>query len=253
MINSHFYYLILFSWMGLALILFPVLLRITAPYGRYQSNRWGQQINNRFAWIFMELPSLLIFMILFLTGTVPKHAAGWIFFSVWVLHYTNRIFIYPMRIRTRGKQMPLLIMILAIFFNFINAFLNGYWLGYLSEPYTTHWLKDPRLLIGLTIFLTGFILNQWSDTILISLRKGGKTGYFIPEKVLFRLVSCPNFLGEIMEWCGFAIMTWSLPGLSFALWTMINLIPRAFNHHKWYHNTFTDYPQQRKALIPWVL
>ena len=225
LISTNLYFLVLYFWMGLALLLLPVLLKITAPYGRYQSKRWGPMVNNRMGWIFMELPSLLLFMILFFTGLVPKQAAGWIFFSVWVMHYTNRIFIYPMRIRTRGKQMPLLIMILAIFFNFMNAFLNGYWLGYLSKTYTNSWLTDQRLIAGLFIFIAGFVLNQWSDTILISLRKGGKTGYFLPEKGMFQLISCPNFLGEIMEWIGFAIMTWSLPGMSFALHSPITTNP----------------------------
>ena len=58
--------------------------------------------------------------------------------------------------------------------------------------------------------------------------------------------------GEILEWVGFAIMTWCLPGLIFAIWTMANLIPRASAHHKWYRNEFGDYPKDRKAIIPFI-
>lgn len=253
MINPQYYYIVLYFWIGLALLLFPVLLKVTAPYGRYRSSRWGLQVNNRLGWLFMELPSLLLFVVLFLTGPVVKQTSSWIFFSVWVAHYSNRIFIYPMRIRTRGKKMPLMIMLLAIFFNVMNAFLNGYWLGYLGPSYSISWLADPRFVTGVILFLSGFILNQWSDTVLISLRKGGKTGYFVPNKGLFRCISCPNFLGEMLEWSGFALMTWSLPGFSFALWTIVNLLPRALDHHKWYKKTFPDYPVKRKALIPGIL
>ena len=60
----------------------------------------------------------------------------------------------------------------------------------------------------------------------------------------------PNYLGEFIEWLGWAIMTWSWAGLVFFLWTVCNLFPRAISNHKWYQNKFTDYPKERKAVIP---
>jgi hypothetical protein len=70
---------------------------------------------------------------------------------------------------------------------------------------------------------------------------------------LFEWISCPNLFGEIVEWFGFALMCWSLPALSFAIWTAANLIPRALSHHAWYRGHFPDYPQARRAVIPFVL
>jgi hypothetical protein len=57
----------------------------------------------------------------------------------------------------------------------------------------------------------------------------------------------------MVEWGGFALMAWSLPALSFAIWTIANLLPRALQHHKWYQQTFSDYPAERKAVIPFIL
>lgn len=253
MITESLFTQIAYLWIILALVLFPILLWINPPYGRYRDKRWGPRINNRLGWTLMELPSLLLFSILFLSGDNIKEAPAWIFFSIWVIHYGNRIFVFPLRIRTAGKKMPLTIIVAGSFFNLMNAFLNGYWLGTMSPVYPVSWLTDPRFLIGIGFFVFGFLLNQSSDTYLISLRKGGKTGYFIPRKGMFRYVSCPNFLGEILEWTGFAIMTWSLPGLTFAIWTAANLIPRALHHHKWYRKEFKDYPRKRKAIIPGIL
>jgi len=45
-------------------------------------------------------------------------------------------------------------------------------------------------------------------------------------------------------------MTWSLSGFVFALWTIFNLLPRALKHHAWYKDKFSDYPEDRKAIIP---
>jgi protein-S-isoprenylcysteine O-methyltransferase Ste14 len=67
---------------------------------------------------------------------------------------------------------------------------------------------------------------------------------------MYRWISCPNYFGEIVEWIGWAIATWSLAGLAFALWTAANLAPRAHSHHQWYRESFADYPQERKALVP---
>ena len=58
--------------------------------------------------------------------------------------------------------------------------------------------------------------------------------------------------GEIVEWIGFAIIVLNLGSLSFALWTAFNLIPRALNHHNWYINSFKEYPNDRKAVIPFI-
>ena len=70
---------------------------------------------------------------------------------------------------------------------------------------------------------------------------------------LYRWVSCPNYLGEILEWSGWALATWSWPGLAFAVFTFANLAPRALSTHRWYRETFADYPPERKALVPFVL
>ena len=72
------------------------------------------------------------------------------------------------------------------------------------------------------------------------------------------MINCNIFIslltvGEIIEWLGFSIAAWNLTAFSFALYTMANLIPRAMDHHRWYHSKFEDYPKNRKAVIPYIL
>ena len=57
----------------------------------------------------------------------------------------------------------------------------------------------------------------------------------------------------MLEWLGFAIMTFSLPAFIFFLWTVANLFPRAIATHKWYEKTFDNYPSKRKAIIPFII
>jgi len=247
--------LIVYIWIAIAVIIFPFVLKFVAPYGRHTSRKWGLLIDNRAGWILMELPALLLFAIFYLTGTGERPALTWIFFSLWIIHYVNRTLVFPFRLRTSGKKMPLAIVFMAIGFNFVNGFINGYYLGSLATAaqYPLAYACDPRFITGILLFLFGMFVNWQSDNILIHLRKPGETGYIIPMKGFFRFISCPNHFGEIVEWTGFALMTWSTPALAFALWTLVNLLPRALHHHKWYKDIFPDYPKSRKALIPFIL
>ena len=240
------------AWIALALVLFPIQLFVTAPYGRHVRAGWGPTIPNRVGWIVMEIVSLAVFVSLFLTGRAGKELPAWILFTCWTLHYTNRSLIYPWRTRTYGKRMPVLIVVWAVVFNVINAGLNGTAIGSLYT-YGDRWLIDPRFMGGLALFLVGAVINLRSDNTLLALRRYGETDYKIPHGGLFEFVSCPNLFGEVLQWSGFALMAWNLPALSFAVWTASNLIPRAISHHKWYRSEFPDYPTRRKAVIPFVL
>lgn len=236
----------------LAALIFILLLFITAPYGRYKQRGWGIALKSKLAWILMEAPSALIFAALFVIDDAPKSWALFIFFAMWQAHYIHRAFIYPLMIADGRKVMPIVIMMMGIAFNSGNAYLNGVWLFSLSGGYPTSWLTSPQMLIGLICFIIGFIINIWADHVLRALRAPGEMGYKIPHGGLYRWISCPNYFGESIEWLGWAIATWSLPGLAFAVWTFANLAPRAHAHHRWYHQYFEDYPAQRKALIPGV-
>ena len=134
----------------------------------------------------------------------------------------------------------------------LNASLQAWWLAELGD-YPASWLLDPRFIIGAVVFVIGMRINRQSDNILLALREPGSSEYRIPHGGMFRYVSAPNYLGEILEWIGWAIATWSLPGLAFALYTVANLLPRALTNHRWYQEKFPDYPPERRALIPGVL
>jgi len=251
--KDSLFYLLVYLWIGIALVIFPFVLRVVAPYGRHTTRNWGTLVDNRLGWIVMESPALLVFSGFFLFGPVTHNLVTWVFFGLWIFHYINRTLIFPFRLRTKGKKMPLAIMTMALGFNFVNGFLNGYYLGFVTSGYSLAWLADPRFIFGMILFLGGMLINWQSDDMLIHLRKPGETGYLIPQQGLFRLISCPNHFGEMIEWSGFALMTWSTPALSFAVWTLVNLVPRAIHHHRWYQSAFPDYPEKRKAFIPFIL
>lgn len=238
-------------WIAIAAVIFVTLLFVTAPYGRHTKSTWGPLINNKVGWFFMEFFLLVVLFYFILTGENGQSIVNMIIIGIISLHYLNRSIIFPLRIKTKGKKMPVSIMVMGLVFNLSNGFLFGYYLGNF-KVYTLDWLTSPQFIIGSIIFIVGAVINKYADTLLINLRNPNESGYKIPQGWLFKYISCPNLFGEVIEWMGFAILTWSLPGLAFFVWTFANLVPRAISHHKWYLNHFDNYPKKRKAIFPYL-
>jgi hypothetical protein len=246
------YQTILYSWIALAIIVFIILLKITAPYGRHATSNWGPSISNRLAWMLMEAPVLIVLLYFVLTSPDKQTAVTWTMIGLFCFHYINRTFIFPFRLHTKGKTMPFLIVLFAVIFNVMNGFSLGYFFSHFAV-YPVDWSSDPRFIIGIVLFVVGLGINWKADGDLIRLRKPDETHYVIPRTRLFKYVSCPNLYGELIEWLGFAILCWNLPALTFFIWTSANLIPRAMSHHRWYKEKFPDYPKERKAIIPFMI
>jgi steroid 5-alpha-reductase/3-oxo-5-alpha-steroid 4-dehydrogenase 1 len=242
---------LVWTMLGLALMTFLALLYITAPYGRHQRRGWGPELPARLGWVVMESPAVLLFAWIYSLGSHRGSAAALAMLAVWQFHYVQRTFVFPFRMRNRGKRMPAVIALLALVFNCLNAYINARWISHLAS-YGDTWLADPRFLAGLFLFAAGWLINQRADAVLFRLRRPGESGYKIPRGGLYELVACPNYLGELVEWFGWAMLTWSTAGLAFALYTAANLVPRALSHLRWYRETFPDFPARRKALIPFL-
>ena len=240
-------------WIAIGIAVFPLTLFVTAPFGRHFKTQYGPAISNRLGWFIMESPAIWWFTLVFVEGVSSQNPVAWILWGFWMVHYLNRCLVFPIRTRTKGKRIPLLIVAFALVFQLVNGYLNGTDLGRFGDRYESSWLEQPAFWIGLSVFVVGWLINLSADEVLLNLRRPGETGYRIPTGGLFNWVSCPNFLGEIFLWIGWAIMCWNLAALSFAVWTAANLIPRALAHHRWYRQQFPDYPARRKAIIPILL
>jgi len=246
------YKYLLYAFFILAAVAFLAIFHITVPYGRHVRKGWGPRVSNRLGWFLIEFPSLLSFVIVFIISPYHSGLPALLFFLLWGAHYLQRSIIYPLLIRTKAKKVPLSIILLSIIFTSWNGYLNSRWLFNFSGGYPLSWLTDPRFIFGGCLFVGGFIINVHSDHLLRRLRAPGENGYKIPQGGLFKYVSCANYFGEIIEWLGWALATWSWPGLAFTLWTVANLAPRARSHHRWYQEHFPDYPSKRKTLIPLI-
>ena len=145
----------------------------------------------------METPAAL-FMVIYYLHYAPDNWISLILLGLWEWHYLYRAYLYPWTIRS-ARPVPLLIVLFGIMFNGGNTFFNGLGIFALA-PHNDSWLTDPRLILGTLLFTGGTIINRMADSQLRGLRKAGTCQ--IPDGALYRWISCPNYLGEILIWCG---------------------------------------------------
>ncbi|CAO2841458.1 unnamed protein product [Amaranthus hypochondriacus] len=245
-----------FCLLFLNFISFPTFLGcnfIQAPYGRHIRSGWGPTIPSWVSWFLMESPTVFFSLLIYPFGRHVSSLRSFSLLSVFLLHYIHRTIIYPIfRLRRNSNgSFPISVSLIAFTFNLLNSYVQIRWVSHYGDYEADEWFWW-RFLVGLVVFGLGMMVNVKSDLVLLGLKAQGG-GYKIPRGGLFELISCPNYLGEIIEWSGWAIMTWSWAGVGFLLYTCSNLVPRAMGNHKWYLEKFKeDYPRNRKAVIPFL-
>ena len=239
----------------IAVVVFIALYFVTAGYGVFYNKKWGPAIPNKIGWILMESPVFIVMLILWFLSERNTNIVCLIFLILFEIHYFQRSFIFPFLIR--GKSvMPLSVIIMGVVFNVLNAIMQGGWIFYVAPEnmYDISWLTTPQFIVGTIIFFTGMIINIHSDYVIRHLRKPGDTRHYLPKKGMFKYVTSANYFGEFVEWCGFAILTWSLSGAIFALWTFANLAPRAAKIYDNYKKEFGNELDTKKVkrILPFI-
>ena len=235
---------------------------ISAPYGKYapkhgSKHYYGPSINATLGWTVMESPSIYITLITYYINNDHEHntMVHHVLLSMFVFHYIVRSLVYPLLLNSNTKQMPLAVVLSAYCFCAYNGYLQGIYLAKYSTHYNDNYMHDIRFITGTTLFVAGWCINQHSDHILRNLRTNkNQSDYVIPTGGMFNYVSAANYFGEIVEWLGYAISSWSIPAAAFSLFTILQIGGRGISYHKWYQQKFREqYPKDRKAIIPFIL
>ena len=228
------------------------------PYGKLEETMADNgkrllMVPTRLAYVVCQfVPGTLVFTVgYFIAGEARLEPANLFMYSLFLLHYAYRCLARPLYARYSCPKIPLWVPVYWTAVYTLYHYTNAEFIG--SALYCRGYAYDPRFLLGLALFCAGFLLHCVSDSWLVSFRPSRRdTLHVAPEGCAFFLVSCPNYLGECIEWLGWAVMTWSLAGVVWLLFVMASLVPRARHYHKWYQNQFPDYPTIRTALVPFV-
>ena len=241
-------------WISITVIVvsLPVFL-LEIPISKSMST-WrflGPSLPARLSWFLFEIPNLIWSAICVIKVDHQLPPTNKLLLSLFVLHYIQRTIFFPLRMSPTAKGMPLAVVLAALVYTIANGYLQARGICQF-QTYEKDHLWRPASVLGLIFFLYGAYVNLKGDALLRSLRAQNK-GYQIPRSGWFEYVSAAHYFGEILEWTGFALISWSLAAFSFAFFTAANLIPRGIAQHQWYKEKFRDYPTERKAIIPFIL
>ena len=255
-LDDFYFLMIIMALVGV--LVFVALYFVDAGYGKMISSKWGPAINNKLGWMIMELPVFVIMLYYWGISPYRFEPVMLAFFFIFETHYFQRVFVFPCLMRGNSK-MPLAIVAMSMVFNIINGYIQGKWLFHYSrfanpDCYPDSWLTSWQFIMGLCIFVIGFIINLHSDHVIRHLRKPGDTKHYLPKQGMYKYVTSANYFGEILEWLGWAILTWSWAGLTFFWFTCANLVPRANSIYHKYENEFPDEfdKTKLKRVFPFV-
>ncbi len=247
--------ILIYVMLAMAVIVFVCLYFVNAGYGQFRSKAWGWSINNKVAWTLMETPVFVMMAAIWWMSGKSLHVPELVLLLLFELHYFQRSFVFPCLI-TGKSRMPLAIMLMGITFNVINGILQAgglYWFP--NEDYAegASYLLRWNVLLGIALFIMGLVINWHSDHVIRHLRQPGDTRHYLPQRGMYRYVTSANYLGELMEWVGFALAAATPVAWVFPIWTAANLVPRAHAIHKRYREEFGDAAVgSRKRIIPFV-
>lgn len=131
----------------------------------------------------------------------------------------------------------------------------AYWVFRPDSPTATDSLNPILYNGGLALFVFGELANLNAHLILRNLRRPGTTERGIPRGFGFGLVTCPNYMFEIIAWIGIYLLT----GLSWSVFLFIvvgtlQMWAWAKKKERRYRQEFGDkYKRKRFAVLPPLL
>jgi len=104
------------------------------------------------------------------------------------------------------------------------------------------------------IFTVAWYHQLEAHKIFANLKIKNSNTHSIPEGSLFKYVSCPHYMCEIIMYtCLMGILgTSHKTGVLVWAWVTINQVIAATMSHQWYLTKFEEYPTGRKAIIPFI-
>ncbi|CRK88513.1 CLUMA_CG002207, isoform A [Clunio marinus] len=135
-----------------------------------------------------------------------------------------------------------------------DGFINGQ-----TTPVMKVTLNEAlRAIVAILTFIYFWYKQYESNLIFINLRKN-KSGnvvtetHLIPKGGLFKYLSSPHMTCEVFMYLILYFLLHQNTSCIYCLaWVVTNQFSNSLLTHRWYKETFSDYPKERKAFIPFL-
>ena len=106
---------------------------------------------------------------------------------------------------------------------------------------------------GLAMFVIGELGNLSSHLTLRNLRSAGGAERGIPQGLGFGLVTCPNYMFEVLAWAGIALVSWSWSTVLFAVVAAVQMGLWAKKKEARYRKDFGGkYQKKQFSMLPGI-
>lgn len=178
-------------------------------------------------------------------------------FAMIVVHFVKRelevLFVHKFSANT----MPAAFIVRNSLFYWVFAGLLGAFEVY--SPFSAAaraapFLSSPLDVLGLALYVAGELCNANVHWYLSTLRKPGETARKIPSGLGFSLVTCPNYMFEIIAWIGIILVTRSPSLVVFIFIGSYFMYIWGRGKEKAYRKQFGDkYKKKRSVMLPGLL
>ncbi|TGL58111.1 DUF1295 domain-containing protein [Leptospira ognonensis] len=221
--------------------------KFNLPYSKFASNRG---ISPKVGMFFIYFIPILGYVSTIgkLSSLSPYHL---LLLFVFVFHFGKRCLEVIFLHQFSGKIGLIGVIIITFAYTNIGILLgkNHEQMQFLSEVSPTSTFS----ILGIIIFFFGQAGNLYHHILLRRLRNSrGDKNYLIPNSGLFQLVVCPHYFFELISWLGIAILSrhWETYVVFFVMTCYLS--GRSARTRDWYREKFSDFPSNRKRIVPFV-
>ncbi|KAI1175163.1 3-oxo-5-alpha-steroid 4-dehydrogenase-domain-containing protein [Nemania sp. FL0916] len=178
-------------------------------------------------------------------------------FAMIMLHFVKRelevLFVHKFSANT----MPAPFIVRNSFFYWVFAGLLGaleVYAPFSPAARPAAFLSSSLDVLGLALYVGGELCNANVHWYLSTLRRPGETARKIPSGLGFSLVTCPNYMFEIIAWIGIILVTRSPTLVVFIVIGSYYMYIWGWGKEKAYRKQFGDkYKKKRSVMLPGLL
>jgi len=219
--------------------------RLRLPYGKF---RTGAGVNSRAGLALAYATPVFVYIALWIEGGSPRTPYHLAVFGAFLFHFLRRIFEVSF-VNSYSRPTPLRALVLIAFlYGGVAASCAFFQVRTFGQP-----TSQPIFILGVLTFAFGEVLNGYHHWLLARLRPLGVRIYVVPRHGLFGWVACPHYLGEILSFVGYAIMSDLLPVWGNATVLTAYLSARAHSTVNWYRREMPlRIPPGWRRLVPFI-
>jgi hypothetical protein len=230
---------------GAILVIGEATGRLRLPYSKF---RTGSGVNSRAGLALAYATPVFVYVALWAEGGAPQTPYHFAVLGAFLFHYVRRI-LEILFVNSYSRPTPLRVPVtIALLYSGVATSCAFFQVRTLGQP-----TSNPIFILGVLTFAFGEVLNGYHHWLLARLRPLGVRIYVVPRHGLFGWVACPHYLGEILSFVGYAMMSDLLPVWGNAVVVTAYLGSRANSTLSWYRREMPlKIPSRWRRLIPFA-